>query len=132
MQFLLDVTQALLEDVSVARADSCATADHPMIDHIWRERLVLSDQLISPAGSAFVCACSLSLPRALVATAKVVRHLGVDSPEHYVHSSQEKAADGTGSDAGTQAPGAFAIFAAAWATAMQAYQPACPVLSSVE
>ena len=29
----------LLDDPSIARADSCATADHPMIDHIWRERL---------------------------------------------------------------------------------------------
>ena len=77
VQLLLDVTQALLEDVSVARADSCATADHPMIDHIWRERLSLSDQLISlRAGPAFVCACSLeACRRALVAAAKAVRDL---------------------------------------------------------
>ena len=77
VQLLLDVTQALLEDGSVARADSCATADHPMIDHIWRERLALSDQLISlRAGPAFVCACSLeACRRALVAAAKAVRDL---------------------------------------------------------
>jgi CelD/BcsL family acetyltransferase involved in cellulose biosynthesis len=46
VQILLDVTQAMLDDASIARADSCATADHPMIDHIWRERLALSDRLI--------------------------------------------------------------------------------------
>jgi CelD/BcsL family acetyltransferase involved in cellulose biosynthesis len=46
VQLLLDVTQALLDDPGIARADSCATADHPMIDHIWRERLALADHLV--------------------------------------------------------------------------------------
>ena len=40
------LTEALVEDACVARADSCATADHPMIDHIWRERLPLCNRLI--------------------------------------------------------------------------------------
>jgi hypothetical protein len=39
----------MLADPSIARADSCATADHPMIDHIWRERLALSDRLMCVA-----------------------------------------------------------------------------------
>ena len=47
VQVLVDVTQAMLGDRSVARADSCADSDHPMIDHIWRERLALADRLIS-------------------------------------------------------------------------------------
>ncbi len=46
VQLLLDVTQVLLEDPAIVRADSCATAGHPMIDHIWRERLGLADQLV--------------------------------------------------------------------------------------
>jgi len=41
------VTDDLLDDVDIARADSCATADHPMIDHLWRERLALCDRLIA-------------------------------------------------------------------------------------
>ena len=49
VQLLLDVTDDLLADTSIARADSCATADHPMIDHIWRERLALSDRLMCVA-----------------------------------------------------------------------------------
>jgi CelD/BcsL family acetyltransferase involved in cellulose biosynthesis len=40
------LTEALVEDARVARADSCATADHPMINHIWRERLPLCNRLI--------------------------------------------------------------------------------------
>jgi CelD/BcsL family acetyltransferase involved in cellulose biosynthesis len=46
VQLLVDVTESLLADASLTQADSCATADHPMIDHIWRERLVLADRLI--------------------------------------------------------------------------------------
>jgi len=49
VQLLIDVTEAMLADPSIARADSCATADHPMIDHIWRERLALSDRLMCVA-----------------------------------------------------------------------------------
>ena len=54
VQVLLDVTQAILDDESIARADSCATPDHPMIDHVWRERLALADRLIgvAPRGAA--------------------------------------------------------------------------------
>lgn len=40
------LTEDLLDDLQAASADSCATADHPMIDHIWRERLPLCDLMI--------------------------------------------------------------------------------------
>jgi CelD/BcsL family acetyltransferase involved in cellulose biosynthesis len=40
------LSEELLDDANVAHADSCATANHPMIDHIWRERLSLCDLLI--------------------------------------------------------------------------------------
>lgn len=46
VQLILEVTQALLTDRDIARTDSCATAGHPMIDHIWRERLALADHLM--------------------------------------------------------------------------------------
>jgi CelD/BcsL family acetyltransferase involved in cellulose biosynthesis len=47
VQLLMEATQELLDNPNVTRADSCATAGHPMIDHIWRERLALADQLMS-------------------------------------------------------------------------------------
>jgi CelD/BcsL family acetyltransferase involved in cellulose biosynthesis len=46
VQLLVDVTQALLGDPALVHVDSCATAGHPMIDHVWRERLVLADRLL--------------------------------------------------------------------------------------
>jgi len=77
VQLLLEVTQTLLDDESIARSDSCATPDHPMIDHIWRERLTLSDQIISVgAGYPFVCACLIEGSRRIsVALAKSLHRL---------------------------------------------------------
>jgi CelD/BcsL family acetyltransferase involved in cellulose biosynthesis len=41
------LTDDLLEDLTITCTDSCATADHPMIDHLWRERLALCSRLIA-------------------------------------------------------------------------------------
>jgi CelD/BcsL family acetyltransferase involved in cellulose biosynthesis len=76
VQILLDVSQALLDDRTVVRADSCASADHPMIDHIWRERLALADRLVC-VGSvrAFMLARSLETwRRAAITSAKALRN----------------------------------------------------------
>ena len=43
----VELTRELLDDVKVTCADSCATANHAMIDHLWRERLPLCDRLIA-------------------------------------------------------------------------------------
>jgi hypothetical protein len=61
VQLMLDLTDSLLSDRHLARVDSCATADHPMIDHIWRERQTLSDRLIAVRAShaAFILACGV-------------------------------------------------------------------------
>jgi len=77
VQVSLDVTELLLADPRIARADSCATADHPMIDHLWRERLALADLLIAPSAEA-LAQLRLSrhletLRRALISAAKFVR-----------------------------------------------------------
>jgi CelD/BcsL family acetyltransferase involved in cellulose biosynthesis len=76
VQLLRDLTQRLLGDPAVARADSCATADHPMIDHIWRERLALADVLLSVGAGKlrFMLACRLEgLRRTAIAGAKALR-----------------------------------------------------------
>jgi len=52
VQLTLDLTRDLLADASLARTDSCATAGHPMIDHLWAERLSLTDLLVSPSAAS--------------------------------------------------------------------------------
>src|SRR4029077_15691006 len=77
VQLALDATNGMLADAGLARVDSCATADHPMIDHLWSERLALTDLLIAPGAAAlsqFNIARHLeTLRRVLISTAKSVR-----------------------------------------------------------
>ncbi len=79
VQLLLDATESILADTSIARADSCATADHPMIDHVWRERLALADRLmcVVPCNAGlFTQVCQLETARrAAIRLAKRLRGL---------------------------------------------------------
>lgn len=77
VQLLVHLTEDLLADASIAQVDSSATANHPMIDHIWRERRTMADWLIglnrrSPI--PFPLASRLEAARRLARTAaKAVR-----------------------------------------------------------
>jgi Acetyltransferase (GNAT) domain len=79
VQILLDSTEAILADASIASADSCASPDHPMIDHIWRERLILADRLVCAVPcdpELFAHACRLEkLRRTVMRVAKRLRGL---------------------------------------------------------
>jgi hypothetical protein len=76
VQLMLDLTGMLLDDSTIAKVDSCATAGHPMIDHLWGERLALADHLIAvrPAPTAFWLASGFErLRRTAIAAAKMLR-----------------------------------------------------------
>jgi hypothetical protein len=77
VQLALELTRSLLAELSLAQVDSCAVPDHPMIDHLWRERLELSDHLIAVgprASLVFPLACGLEGARRFaIAAAKRVR-----------------------------------------------------------
>jgi CelD/BcsL family acetyltransferase involved in cellulose biosynthesis len=71
----LIVTEDLVDDAAIARTDSCATPNHPMIDHIWRERLALCDRMVAVRPQApFWYARRMELLRsAAIAVARSVR-----------------------------------------------------------
>jgi hypothetical protein len=71
----LALTENLLDDAELACADSCATADHPMIDHIWRERLPLCDLMVAlrPQAPFWAAERLESLRNAAIAAAKQLR-----------------------------------------------------------
>ncbi|MCF1744874.1 GNAT family N-acetyltransferase [Paradevosia shaoguanensis] len=46
VQLTLELTRQLCADEMITFADSTADAGHPMIDHIWRERLRVADMLV--------------------------------------------------------------------------------------
>ena len=43
---------AILNNPAIEWTDSCAAADHPMIDHIWRERRSIGRVSIAIGGAA--------------------------------------------------------------------------------
>ena len=46
VQLTLDLTRHLCADPAIAFADSTADGEHPMIDHIWRERIEIADLFV--------------------------------------------------------------------------------------
>ena len=80
VQLLTRVTEDLLNDTTVSNADSLATPNHPLIDHIWRERRTISDRLIAVKADSFVpfpVVCGLEAMRRLgrAAARTVLEHL---------------------------------------------------------
>jgi hypothetical protein len=77
VQLTLDLTDTVLRDGDIAWCDSCATADHAMIDSIWRERRPMVDLLCAlEPGIDFAVACRLeALRRRVIAAARKIRAL---------------------------------------------------------
>jgi len=71
------LTEELVENASVERTDSCATADHRVLNRAWSERLALCDLMIAARPDApFQRAQRLETMRSTaVATAERVRRL---------------------------------------------------------
>lgn len=46
VQLTLDLTRHLCADPSITFADSTADGEHPMIDHLWRERIAIADVFV--------------------------------------------------------------------------------------
>jgi CelD/BcsL family acetyltransferase involved in cellulose biosynthesis len=67
---IIRVTEDLLRDPGILRTDSLATANHPLIDHIWNERMTVADRLIALRPDAFV-------PFALACRLESIRRLGI-------------------------------------------------------
>jgi CelD/BcsL family acetyltransferase involved in cellulose biosynthesis len=69
------LTNELVDDTTLVQTDSCATANHPMIDHLWRERLALCNRMIAvrPQLSFSLVRRLEALRSAATAAAKSVR-----------------------------------------------------------
>jgi CelD/BcsL family acetyltransferase involved in cellulose biosynthesis len=77
VQLTVAITRALADDPRFDLVDSTAVAGHPMIDHIWRERLAIADWLIElkPGDPRFRIALAAETSRRrLRATARSLVH----------------------------------------------------------
>jgi CelD/BcsL family acetyltransferase involved in cellulose biosynthesis len=52
VQLTLDITRAMCGDDAIDSVDSTAIANHPMIDHIWRDRQPIADLMLPAQGGA--------------------------------------------------------------------------------
>lgn len=79
VQLTLDLTRQLCADPAIASADSTASADHPMINPIWRGRLAIGDVLIPLRRNdpvvALIHAALVGVGAASAAARRVVRRL---------------------------------------------------------
>lgn len=75
VQIATELTDILATDRSLALVDSCAVADHPMIDHLWPDRIAIADWLVPLDGTASYTAAVLAerARRMAIAPLKAVR-----------------------------------------------------------
>jgi len=71
VQLALDLTEELASDPKISLVDSCAVAGHPMIDHLWGERLGIADWMIPlpncGSGASAVAGAAEKLRRGAIA-----------------------------------------------------------------
>ena len=87
VQLTLDLTRHFCADPAIAMADSTASADHPMINPIWRGRLAIGDVLIPLRRGDPV----VPLIHAALTLRRVVRE-PARRAAHFIRNRQEKSA----------------------------------------
>lgn len=94
---MLDLSEAMLADTNVVAMDSCAVANHPMIDHLWSERRAIADRLFAARPErrvTFAIARRLeSLRRTGISYAKTLRDRLMRRPRPQARVTPSPAAD---------------------------------------
>jgi CelD/BcsL family acetyltransferase involved in cellulose biosynthesis len=73
VQLTLDLTRHLCADPGIDFADSSADGEHPMIDHVWRERIEIADMFVPLSPDDPVAAAIRALVAARYRAIDVVR-----------------------------------------------------------
>ena len=74
-QLMLEVGQGFSAYGEVERIDSCAAADHPMIDHLWKDRLSVGTIVIGPVGGSTLHRLGLAAAAAEIKARAAYRRL---------------------------------------------------------
>jgi CelD/BcsL family acetyltransferase involved in cellulose biosynthesis len=74
-QLMLEAGHTLLSNDGIRQIDSCATAGHPMIDHLWRDRLAVGTLAMGPVGGGALFVAGLGAMRAEVRLRAAARRL---------------------------------------------------------
>jgi CelD/BcsL family acetyltransferase involved in cellulose biosynthesis len=74
-QIMLEAGKTIMAEPGIERIDSLATADHPMIDRLWRDRLAIGTLVIGPAGGSAVFNLGVAAARAEIAARTAARNI---------------------------------------------------------
>jgi len=74
-QLMLEAGRALLADGPATRIDSCAVADHPMVDHVWKDRVAIGTMIIGPPGGGIIHNAGVAAAKAELSARGLVRRL---------------------------------------------------------
>jgi CelD/BcsL family acetyltransferase involved in cellulose biosynthesis len=74
-QLMLEAPARIFTEPGIVTIDSCATADHPMIDHLWQGRTAIATFVLGPTGGGVGYRLGLLAERAEFAARAVVRRL---------------------------------------------------------
>ncbi len=75
VQLMLEVPASLFRDPAVLIVDSCAIADHSMVDRLWPERRGIATFVLGPPGGGRLHTVALAAARAELAARANVRRL---------------------------------------------------------
>lgn len=73
VQLMLAVPRQIFSDPTIRSIDSCAAADHPMVDHIWPGRMAVGTIVIGPPGGSTAHRIGLAAARAELAARAAIR-----------------------------------------------------------
>ena len=74
-QLMLEAADALFGDPAIMRIDSCASANHPMIDHLWPGRLALGTLVVGPVGGGALYRAGLAAFRTELEARAAANHV---------------------------------------------------------
>lgn len=74
-QLMLEVAAGIFSDPTIRQIDSCASTDHPMIDHLWSGRITLGTLVIGPPGGSFLHRIGVAAARAELAARSAAKRV---------------------------------------------------------
>ncbi|MEO8668536.1 MAG: GNAT family N-acetyltransferase [Bauldia sp.] len=74
-QLMLEAGRSIFASTAVERIDSCAVADHPMVDHVWKDRAAIGTLIVGPPGGGALYALGGTSARAEIAAKAALRKL---------------------------------------------------------
>jgi CelD/BcsL family acetyltransferase involved in cellulose biosynthesis len=74
-QLMLEAGRSVFAETAVERFDSCAVADHPMVDHIWKDRVAIGTMIVGPPGGGALFSAGVAAARAEIAARAALRKM---------------------------------------------------------